>query len=450
VVVLLLALLISLFFNVLFFQGSTRLVCLDEHDTSTCKAFSCPPCRSLYGEDCGTNLLSPAEVCENYASAHKLQHAACMERPFSLCTAEGGYTDTLCDGTCDEGELMTLHDMSVTTHGGETTRATEVLTGCTEYGKSASETIAAALVSAACTIPLMVLLQAGFQLLRRPHELAIIGERRNCFQLALARCVACGQEMDEAEQAHKLSKHIQPETIEAVTPERLNRWTPCAASLTYGFALAVGLACTMLIALVLINFDAEMTKEWLLATLITSCTTWLTDPLLAMLTVYFVALVGRLSCQKRTRVVQNRFRRVHTASSLFSEGSTPHAATLTAPATETVACSLRKQKLTARSPSVDMHVEQDLVEETVAVRFLWRFARVHILKKIQTILIIYCGFVKAGLSLNPCRLQQVTTVQVADLELVERRPAEPAMEPLHSTFDHRSTTDLRPLDLHGP
>ena len=42
---------------------------------------------------------------------------------------------------------------------------------------------------------------------------------------------------------------LQPETIEAVAPERLNRWTPCAASLTYGFALAVGLGLGRIVAL---------------------------------------------------------------------------------------------------------------------------------------------------------------------------------------------------------
>jgi hypothetical protein len=92
----------------------------------------------------------------------------------------------------------------------------------------------------------------------------------------------------------------------------------------------------VLIALVLVNFDAEMTREWLLATLLTVCTTWLTDPLLAMLTVYFVALVGRLSCRKGARVVQNRFKRVHTASKLFGvTAPTPGAGTLTETVTET-------------------------------------------------------------------------------------------------------------------
>ena len=83
------------------------------------------------------------------------------------------------------------------------------------------------------------------------------------------------------------------------------------------------------------HFDAEMTREWLLTTLLIVCTTWLTDPLLAMLTVYFVALVGRLSCRKGTRVVQNRFKRVHTASSLFGvTASTPGAGTLTETVTD--------------------------------------------------------------------------------------------------------------------
>ena len=50
---------------------------------------------------------------------------------------------------------------------------------------------------------------------------------------------------------------------------------------------------------------------------------WLTDPLLAMLTVYFAALVGRLSCQKGASVVQSRFKRVRTATSLFGVTTEP-------------------------------------------------------------------------------------------------------------------------------
>ena len=113
----------------------------------------------------------------------------------------------------------------------------------------------------------------------------------------------------------------------------------------------------MLIALVLVNFDAEMTREWLLATLLTVCTTWLTDPLLAMLTVYFVALVGRLSCQKGTRVVQNRFKRVHTASSLFGvTAPTPGAGTLTETVTETTTITRSSTTHTSTSDQpLDLH-----------------------------------------------------------------------------------------------
>ena len=47
VVVIFSALLASLFFNVLFFQGSLEPICLDPDDDTTCKAFSCPSYDSL-------------------------------------------------------------------------------------------------------------------------------------------------------------------------------------------------------------------------------------------------------------------------------------------------------------------------------------------------------------------------------------------------------------------
>ena len=70
------------------------------------------------------------------------------------------------------------------------------------------------------------------------------------------------------------------------------------AVMIHMFALTVGLACTVLIGLVVVTFDADTTKSWLVATIISVVTDFALEPLKTLTTVVFVSFVKVWLCSK--------------------------------------------------------------------------------------------------------------------------------------------------------
>jgi hypothetical protein len=61
----------------------------------------------------------------------------------------------------------------------------------------------------------------------------------------------------------------------------------------------MGLACSVLIALVVVTFDEATTQQWLLSTLISLATKWFTEPLQALVLIY---ALGFLTCKKKKKL----------------------------------------------------------------------------------------------------------------------------------------------------
>jgi hypothetical protein len=112
VILVLLALLASLFFSTLFFVQPVTPACTSsEEPACSAKAYICPSCHELHGvADCG-ELPAPAEFCASYRSAAVVPaaeaEAVCERRPLALCRIAGGedYADPV-GGACAIGTLV--------------------------------------------------------------------------------------------------------------------------------------------------------------------------------------------------------------------------------------------------------------------------------------------------------------------------------------------------------
>ena len=92
------------------------------------------------------------------------------------------------------------------------------------------------------------------------------------------------EEEHVANQGKKKKKvHLTPYALARKMPQYLVRIRPLLAMAPYCAALLVGLACVVLIALVVVTFDTATTEQWILATLISLCTKWFSEPLQVMI-----------------------------------------------------------------------------------------------------------------------------------------------------------------------
>ena len=67
--------------------------------------------------------------------------------------------------------------------------------------------------------------------------------------------------------------------LHAEDPDLLRRRTTAYAAGVHAFALAIAVGCTVMLALVVVTFDGETTKQWMLATVISLFTSWFSEPL---------------------------------------------------------------------------------------------------------------------------------------------------------------------------
>ena len=193
-----LALISSLFFSALFYNPQMQPICTDAANKSTCKLFRCPTCLSLLGDQtCGDDAFaSPLEVCQNFlGTAEFSAHRACTDRPLSVCrtgtgTADEAFFRAAHAGRCadpataEPGDFFTIAESYVRPDTGET-----VLTGCVEYAPDLLQTIGKSLLTALCTVPVLLMLQAAFDWLRKPTHRAVAGDWQTV--VTGERCAGC-------------------------------------------------------------------------------------------------------------------------------------------------------------------------------------------------------------------------------------------------------------------
>jgi hypothetical protein len=275
VIIVLITLLCGLFFSALFFQSLPEPICLVPGDDSTCKTYRCPSCYELHGvSDCGEALVpSPAEICANYRGTPSSAHAACETRPLSLCRLDGGkeYVDAADGLFCAAGVYLKIEEEYVQAGTGD-----RVDSHCVEHARGLMQTIISSAFASACTLPVVAVLSMLFHRLRAPVERAITGDYhihldQSCCGIVKAflhRHICC-----------KHQAHVSPARLQSEAPHRLERITTLGAAVPYISALSVAIACVVLIALVLVTFNATTTQLWLLSSAMSMFMTWTVNPL---------------------------------------------------------------------------------------------------------------------------------------------------------------------------
>lgn len=193
-------LIVGLFFNVLFYVQPSDPICVNSNGETICKSFDCPSCWSLIGDtSCdGGNLPSPMNVCSNWQSRNESNftaHSACVSRPLLLCTDaaasiykepgrrpmfSGASGDVLGAAApeCETGTMTMLH-----AHYSETGKS--VSSACVEWQEPTTfQTIMRALLAAACTAPVTLILEKLLGMLRKPTERALVGEMMRVDQIS--------------------------------------------------------------------------------------------------------------------------------------------------------------------------------------------------------------------------------------------------------------------------
>jgi hypothetical protein len=165
----LVSLLFSLLFSVLYFQRPPDPICLDPLDESTCKAYNCPSCHALHGTaECG-NLLSRSDICSTYqGSPSGSAYTGCEVRPLNLCQLPEKYIDPV-GSFCVEGTSITVDEFYVNSGSGE-----HVSSRCVEWARwDLTQMIKEAALATACTMPALLVLDHLFEELRKPGERAV-------------------------------------------------------------------------------------------------------------------------------------------------------------------------------------------------------------------------------------------------------------------------------------
>ena len=101
---------------------------------------------------------------------------------------------------------------------------------------------------------------------------------------------------EDTERPHTIYR--TPAQLAEQEPDRLRRKSCACAVIIHTFALSIGLACTVLIGFVVVTFDADTTKSWLLATSISVAAGWVLEPFKALAIVVFMSFVKVLLCSK--------------------------------------------------------------------------------------------------------------------------------------------------------
>ena len=230
-----------------------------------CKTYVCPTCYAAFGmADCG-ELAAPADVCLNYVPKGRSAFDACETRPFAVCSVEtsGSFHVSFvdhCRGECESGDLIELSE------GSE----------CSEFKPDMRQIILRSVLTAACTFPVIAILSMAFDTLRAPVTRGIEGERQHVWLSCKKKQSDTVDEIQalpgdgqvSAERKKKKKKRVNfvsAARLQAEHPERLRhkswKWAGCVHLL----AAAVGILCTVLIALVVVTFDVATTREWCLA-----------------------------------------------------------------------------------------------------------------------------------------------------------------------------------------
>eukprot|EP01051_Picozoa_sp_SAG22_P019225 SAG22_NODE_3482_length_1687_cov_1.232997_1_plen_520_part_10 len=265
-------LLASLFFNILFFQDKLEPICSaasgedGEDGEMVCKTFVCPDCYELYEDTSCGGAMSPNELCTGYLAGAFSAHQACEHRPFSACrSADGIFTDVLY-GACPSGAKLLTLGANVTTPSGE-----HIDTKCNEFASDLRKTLVAAAISTLCTLPVLSLLDYAFSTLRAPVDRAIEGEEQSFWLRSMCKRngdsvvqVVGGEERGEGPTNQSRKVYRAPAQIQAETPERLLHKSPRWAATVHLLAVVISVACTALVALVVVTFSADTTRAWLL------------------------------------------------------------------------------------------------------------------------------------------------------------------------------------------
>eukprot|EP01052_Picozoa_sp_SAG31_P007672 SAG31_NODE_369_length_16731_cov_36.453283_9_plen_286_part_00 len=155
--------------------------------------------------------------------------------------------------------------------------------------------------------------------LRKPVSRAVSGETKTIKEKnGSRRC--CGTrcrrkedvvQNDETKSYDRLKRgkkivHILPEQLAIQHPNRLEKKRSALAAVPYCSALSVGIACTTLIALVVVNFDDQTTTEWLIAAVVSALVGWITEPLKGV-AIAASTVLALDSCRKK-RTLQDAVR----------------------------------------------------------------------------------------------------------------------------------------------
>ena len=233
-----LTMLSALFFNVLFFKPEMEPICVgDALSGLTCRTFVCPSCYSLYGDsNCDSaQQVAPLDLCVYYVpSRHFSAHDACELRPFEACRVESHNSLQFVDpvhGLCAKGQYAQIP-------ANHTRNGKLVSTACFDDRNDLRKTIMKALLTAACTIPVIVLLKMLFDTFRKPTVRALEGEARRQWKSYLPVCCskqqievrAVGPHVEaidlteDTERLHIIYK--TPTQLAAEEPDRLQHKSP--------------------------------------------------------------------------------------------------------------------------------------------------------------------------------------------------------------------------------
>jgi hypothetical protein len=174
-------------------------------------------------------------------------YRGCEIRPIDLCRLlsrdepdESAYAEPV-HGDCAKGDMITVRE-----------EYNGVGSACVEYARDTWQIVKVALFSAVCSLIVIGPLSFLFNWLREPTERAIVGDWIQHTRQVLPDWCPCGG--GRVKDAPKAKTFVSPQRLEKDNPVRLRK-KGAAAALPFCSALVVGLACTMLIALVVVTFD---------------------------------------------------------------------------------------------------------------------------------------------------------------------------------------------------
>eukprot|EP01052_Picozoa_sp_SAG31_P026816 SAG31_NODE_2458_length_5661_cov_2.020137_1_plen_327_part_00 len=181
-----------------------------------------------------------------------------------------------------------------------------------------------AVLTMACTVPVLTVLKVSFSSFRKPYDKVLEEARKRKWETHLR----CGRKrkthVHEAKAEAKAAN--QPTNAPAMVTRAAEFATSSAevcaetemktfqrksrlwAAAIHCFVLVVGVACTVMIALVVVTFDGETTKSWLLATFLSVTSDLLLEPFKPLAIVFGLTLLQTKLCvtkKKRRRTLRD-------------------------------------------------------------------------------------------------------------------------------------------------